>query len=68
MKPMTSSQPKPAYRAAPTASQAPENCTERRESGGLGQVSESLAQSQSPQNLTTLGSARELNARCEVLS
>jgi len=68
MKAMTSSQPKPGYRAAPTASQAPVNCTNHRESGGLEKVSESLAQSRPPQNLTTSASAGELNARCEVLS
>jgi hypothetical protein len=68
MKAMTSSQPKPGYRAAPTVSQALGTSTNHRESGGLEQVSESLAQSRPPQNLTTSASARELNARCEVLS
>ena len=62
MKPMTSSYPKPGYRAAPTVSQALGTCTNHRESGGLQQVSESLAKSQPPQNLTTFPADAKLNA------
>jgi hypothetical protein len=65
---MASAKDRPAYRAAPTVSQAPDAARDERRFEGLHQTAADIVGLGSPQNLTISSSSAKLNAGAVVLA